>query len=188
MFTLRPRLYRRLLLVALVVFVAPPLRAQDPQAGALIARAQSVLAPIAKLVGTWEGEANAVIERGERLRIQQVEDITWGASRTVIMLRGTGLSTTDATRGDTVFQAAAMLWVDEVTGAPKMRTHRDGRSVDAEIEIRPDTLHWGFAVPGGRIRYTIALTDDSFHEVGDYIPERGPPMRTFEMRLRRTSR
>lgn len=172
-----------LLWVALLA--SHPLGAQDPQAAARITRAQGVLAPIASIVGRWEGDAEVSMGPRETRRIRQLEDIGWGASKTVIVIRGTGLSTDSATRGDTVFEAAAVLWVDEETGAPRMRTHRDGRSVDADIEIRPDTVIWGFAVPGGRVRYTIALTHDSWHETGDFLRPGAPPIRTIDMRLRR---
>lgn len=183
-----PALTRALPLALVLAFLlSAPLAAQDPQAQARVARAREVLAPIAEIVGRWEGDADAMVGRGEMLLIRQLEDVVWGASGTVILIRGTGLSTEAATRGDTIFEAAAVLWVDETTGAPKMRTHRDGRSVDAEIEIRPDTVIWGFPVPGGRVRYTIALTDDTWYEIGEYLREGSPAIKTIEMRLRRVT-
>ena len=54
---MRLNLTRSLLLLAL----ASPLRAQDPRAAANIARAKSALAPLAPLVGQWEGDASAMM-------------------------------------------------------------------------------------------------------------------------------
>jgi hypothetical protein len=60
--------------------------------------------------------------------------------------------------------------------------------VAADVEIRPDTMVWGFAVPGGRVRYVIALTDQTWHETGEFIRDGAPPVRTIEMRLRRIAK
>ncbi len=120
---------------------------------------------------------------GESMRVRQFEDIVWGAAATVIMIRGTGRDPkTDAI----VFEAAGTLWFDLETERLQFRTHRDGRSVAADVEIKPDTMVWGFVVPGGRVRYTIALTDETWHETGDFVREGVSPVRTIEMRLRRS--
>jgi hypothetical protein len=47
---------------------------------------------------------------------------------------------------------------------------------------------WSFAVPGGRVRYVIALTDQTWHETGEFIREGAAPVRTIEMRLRRIAK
>lgn len=179
-----PRASRQLarLLLALLPMSAA---AQDPRAAADLARARAAVGPVAGLVGQWEGEASVRTGPGEPMKVLQSEDIVWGASQSVIMIRGTGRD--PATRA-IVFEAAGVVWYDADAGRIRMRTHRDGRSVEPEIEVRPDTLVWSFPVPGGRIRYTIALTADTWHEVGDFIPEGRAPMRTIEMRLRRTGR
>jgi hypothetical protein len=168
----------------LIVLIAAPLAAQDPRAAADIARAREALKPIAGLVGTWEGDASVRMGPGEPLKVLQSEDIVWGASQTVIMLRGTGR---DPATKAIVFEAAATIWFDAETNRVRMRTHRDGRGVEPDLEIKPDTIVWAFPVPGGRIRYVIALTKDTWHETGDYIPDGRAAMRTIDMRLRRTS-
>ena len=117
--------------------------------------------------------------------VRQHEDIVWGAAGTVIMIRGTGRDPkTDAI----VFEAAGTLWFDLDTERVQFRTHRDGRSVAADVEIKPDTMVWGFAVPGGRVRYVIALTDHTWHETGEFIRDGAPPVRTIEMRLKRIAK
>jgi hypothetical protein len=179
-----PRL--ALALIAGSALVQSPLAAQmDPQAPARIARAKAALAPLANLVGEWEGPANAMVGRGQSRTFTQHELVEWGSMGTAMLVRGTGRSTEPANAGAIEFEATAIIWVNEETGAVQMRTHRDGRSVELDVEIRPDTIIWGFAVPGGRIRYTIAFTATSWHEVGDFIRDGGQPIRTMEMRLAR---
>jgi hypothetical protein len=167
----------------LILLVAAPLAAQDPRAAADVARAREALRPIAGLVGTWEGEASVRMGPGEPMKVLQHEDIVWGASQTVIMIRGTGR---DPVTKAIVFEAAATVWFDSEVGRVRMRTHRDGRGVEPDLEIKQDTIVWSFPVQGGRIRYVIALSTDGWHETGDYVADGRPPYRTIDMRLRRT--
>ena len=84
-----------------------------------------------------------------------------------------------------LFEAAAILWFDPDSGRVRMTTHRDGQSVEPRLEFRPDTLIWGFAVPGGRVRYSIAYTNDTWHEVGEFLREGAPAVRTIDLRLKK---
>jgi hypothetical protein len=188
--TQEPALFRIVrtasLALAALTLVNAPLSAQmDPQAPARIARAKAALAPLANLVGEWEGPANAMVGRGQSRTFTQHELVEWGSMGTAMIVRGTGRSTEPANAGAIEFEATAIIWVNEETGAIQMRTHRDGRSVELDVEVRPDTIIWGFAVPGGRIRYTIAFTATSWHEVGEFIRDGGQPIKTMEMRLAR---
>lgn len=159
--------------------------AQAPNPAALAERSRSALAPIAKMVGKWEGEASVVEGPGEPIRVLQSEDIVSGASGTVIIIRGTGR---DPRTRAINFEAAATLWFDPDANRLRMRTHRDGRSIEPDVEVKPDTVVWGFAVPGGRVRYVIALTDSTWHEVGTFERTGAAPVQTIDMRLRRTAR
>jgi hypothetical protein len=149
------------------------------------ARARAALAPLAKLVGEWEGDAKAMIGPGETITVRQREWVNYGAGSTVLIVRGQGTSLDAATKGEIMYEAAAMIWSDD-TGKLKMRAHRaEGLSVEPDMELKPDTLIWGFAVPGGRIRFTIAYGNNEWHEVGHFIREGAPPITTVEMRLRK---
>lgn len=178
------RLFALLASVSFALAIAP-LGAQAPNPAAQIARARTALAPVMQLVGKWEGDARVVEGPGEPLLVRQSEDIITGASGTIIFIRGTGR---DPRTNAINFEAAATLWFDPEAGRLRMRTHRDGRSVEPELEVKQDTLVWGFSVPGGRVRYVIALTDSTWHEVGYYERQGAAPVRTIEMRLRRTAR
>ena len=43
----------------------------------------------------------------------------------------------------------------------------------------------GIVTGGGRVRYTIALSNDTFHEIGEFLRPGAPPIRTIEMTLKR---
>lgn len=176
---------RSLFVLALSCTLANISLAQAPDPTASTARSRAALAPVQRILGTWEGEARVMERAGEPIRVLQSEDIIAGAAGSVIIIRGTGR---DPNTRAIVFEAAATIWFDPDLGRLRMRTHRDGRSVEPDIEVRPDTVIWGFAVPGGRVKYVIALTDSTWHEVGTYERAGVPPVTTIDMRLRRTGR
>jgi hypothetical protein len=176
---------RAVAVLALVLFPALAESQQDPAAAGRLARAKAALAPIASIVGRWEGDADVTIGPGATRRIRQSEEIVAGAGGGVIFIRGSGRSTDASDSGAIVFEAAAALWTDPVSGSVRMRTFRDGAVLDPSVEIRPDSLTWAFDVPGGRVRYVIALATDTWHEVGHFLREGQPPVQIIDMRLRR---
>lgn len=180
-----PAIGHGLALVAALTLASVDLGAQDPAAAARIERARAALRPVAKMAGQWEGIAEARMGPGTTLRIAQEEDIVWGASNTVLMIRGTGRGTTGADSGRVVFEAAALIWYDQEQDRLQMVSHRDGQSVEPQLEFRADTMFWGFEVPGGRVRYATVLTDSTWTEVGHFIREGAPPFEIVRLRLRR---
>ena len=76
-----------------------------------------------------------------------------------------------------VFQASATIWYDSQANRLRMKARQAaGDSVDAEIEVRPDTLIWSLPVQGGRIRFTIAHSATDWHEVAHFIRDGAPPI------------
>lgn len=162
---------------------------------ATIAKGRAALAPIAAIVGEWEGDARILAGDGAPMTVRQSESIAWGAGETVVMIRGTGRSVEAANRGEIVFEAAAIVWNDAASdslrsdslrsNSLRMRTFRDGRSLAVDVEVRGDTLVWGFPSSGGRVRYTIVARGDTYHEIGEFLRPGGAPIKTIEMTLRR---
>ncbi|MBX9929373.1 MAG: hypothetical protein K2X99_10715 [Gemmatimonadaceae bacterium] len=181
---------RRSWIATLVLGIPMVVGAQAPRAAAdaAIARARAALAPIASIVGEWEGDATVTAGPGRVVRVRQREEISWGASGTMLFIRGTGRSTDAATLGAVLFEAAATAWFDESTGRVRMQAHNDGRVLTVDVDVRPDTLVWGFDTPGGRVRYTIASGNNVFHEIGEFLRPGAPPVRTLEMTLARQKR
>jgi len=143
------------------------------------------LAPLARLIGRWEGDATALVGR-EMKSVRQFEEVVPGAGSTVLMVRGTG-RLKDGNPGTIIYEAAATIWYDASAQKLRMRAHRmEGVAVEPEVELKGDTLVWGFNVMGGRVRYTTVFNDSSWHEVGHFLREGAPPMQTMEMRLKRS--
>lgn len=174
-----------LALVAAFFATAPMALAQDPGAAQRVARLRALMAPVTPLAGQWAGDARIVTGPGAALVVRQHEDVVLGAGGTVLLIRGTGRATEPSARDSVVFEAAGILWADGQAGKLRMRAYRDGNEIEADLAVRADTLEWGFAVPGGRVRYVIAFGNDTWHEVGHFLRDGAPPYQVIEMRLQR---
>lgn len=183
------RIMRR---VFAVTAVALPLSAFSQgrpslDANPVAARARAALAPFAALVGKWEGEATSMNGPGSSSKYRQYEDVVFGAGKTVLIVRGTGRAAEGANKGEIVYEAAATIWFDADSGKLRMRAHRaEGIAVSADVELRPDTLAWGFPITGGRVRYVLAYSATDWHEVGQFHRDGAPPFTFVDMRLTRT--
>lgn len=150
------------------------------------ARARTALAPLMKLVGQWEGDARVTLVPGAPAQTaRQRYDITSESGETRIRVKGVARSTDGTAKGG-LFEADAVVWFDPQQNRLRMMARQvQGDSVEASIEVRPDTLIWGFPIQAGRVRFTIAYTNTDWHEVGHFIREGVPPIPAVEMRLKK---
>jgi hypothetical protein len=147
-------------------------------------RERAAIAPLTKLVGVWEGPGSAMTGPGQMRSALQREVVELGAGGTVLIVRGTGVLKEEANR--VIHDAVATIWFDAAANKLKMRAHRmEGVVVEPDLELKGDTLVWGFAVAGGRIRYTTVFSSTDWHEVGHFIREGAAPILTMEMRLKK---
>ena len=64
----------------------------------------------------------------------------------------------------------------------------DGRKGQYTLKAAGENWQWGFSFPGGTIRYTIKLTADTWHEIGEMSMDEGKTWRQFfEMTLKKVS-
>ena len=169
-----------------LVWALPSLLAAQGPSTSEGAKARAALAPFRNLVGKWEGDARVSLMPGQPQVVRQYEEITLDAGGTILRVKGVGRSTEAATKGNVVFEATATVWFDSDMNKLRMRAHTTGAdTVEADIEVRPDTLIWGFPMQGGRIRFTVAYTNTDWHEVGHFIPNGAAPIPTVETRLKK---
>src|SRR5262245_7790495 len=151
------------------------------------AKARTALAPFARLVGKWEGDAKVSIVPGAPAQnARQSYEITSEAGGTVIRVHGTGRGTDQAAKGASFFEANATIWFDAQQNRVRMMARQaQGDSVEASIETRPDTLIWSMPMQAGRLRFTIAYTNTDWHEVGHLLREGAPPFQVLETNLKK---
>ena len=87
-----------------------------------------------------------------------------------------------------IHQTLAVISYDTAEKAYKFRTYLlNGVSGNHNIKLIDGGWEWGFELKnGGKIRYTIKLSADTWHEIGEYSPDGGKTwMQNFEMTLKK---
>lgn len=136
------------------------------------------------LIGTWKGEGWVKMPGAPRQTFAQTETVRKKLDGLALLLEGHGTS-----EGKTVFEALAMVtWDPEKSRYRLSSATTEGRAGESEGRfVDGGAWEWGFALPqGGRIRYTIKLTDKGeWYETGEYSPDEKTWHRFHEMTLRK---
>lgn len=149
----------------------------DP--AARLAAEREAMQALAFLDGTWRGTAT----------VQQSPNALTHTERAGLMLGGTvrvveGHSY--GANGETAFNAFGIISYDPVRRTYSMHSYAMGYAGDFPLTVRPDGYSWAQpAGPGGPVHYTATFRGDEWVEIGERAVDGAPPVRTFEMRLRR---
>jgi hypothetical protein len=148
---------------------------------------REALSKLAKMVGRWEGEATIQLGPGQTVKVKQSEHVQFKLDGGVLLIEGIGREPIANGQEKIVFRALAVCTFDPNTKSYSMHAFRDnGLSKVCSVELTESGMVWGFAdARGGRIRYTINLSDDTWSEVGEYIMDGQPTRQIFEMKVRR---
>ncbi len=152
-----------------------------PDPAAMLAAQKQALAPLAWMDGEWRGEARTTGMDGKTHVVVQTERIGPLLDGTIKLIEGRGYNAD----GSTGFNAFAVLSYDVAEKKFHFRSHAMGRSGDFAFE--PGASGYVWTIPAGpmTIRYTATLADGAWHEVGERVTDGKPPVRFFEMTLRR---
>jgi hypothetical protein len=181
------------LLVLGVATVAGATAQQAPAPAATAAKSPAqvtteAMAKVGFLLGRWEGEGRMRRGPGEPETSQVVERVSSKLGGQVVVLEGLG--TVPGAAGApprVVHEAYGVLSYDPQKGQYLLRAiTAEGRTVDADIEVGDRRLVWGFATPGGRVRYTLSLDEGGrWQERGEHSRDGATWSPFFEMSLRR---
>ena len=134
------------------------------------------------LEGSWEGEGWSRQGPGEPQPFRSTEVVESRLEGRVLIVEGRhyGLES-----GEVVHHALATISYDSTTGRYSFRSHlASGRSGDFEADLIDGEFIWGMEIPSrGRIRYTIRIEDDRWHEVGEFSADGEQWHQTFQMDL-----
>ncbi len=137
--------------------------------------------PLAFMDGVWRGPATTVLPNGEKHEITQTERIGPLLDGSIKLVEGRGY---DA-GGKTVFNAFGIVSFNPATKVYNFHSHAMGMSGDFAFKPLPGGYVWDIPAGPMTIRYTADIKDGSWHEVGDRILPGQPPVRFFEMTLKR---
>lgn len=157
--------------------------AGPPDAKELIAAQQKAIAPLKVFDGVWRGPATVVTAAG-KVEITQTERVGGFLADSVKVIEGRGYGAD----GSQQFNALGVISFSPQTNNYGFRSYAQGYSGDFAIDVRADGFTWTIpAGPNTTIRYVATVKDNTWFETGDRIVEGQPPMRIFDMALRRVS-
>jgi len=140
------------------------------------------------MAGEWKGEASVQMGPGKPQMVLQTEKITPKAGGKVLLVEGLGRKKLeDGTAGEVAHDAIAMISWDAAKKTYRFIGHvAQQESVDTTLDMTaPDTFVWGLDTPqGGKVRYTIRLTDKGqWNEIGEFTRDGAKWMKFFDMTL-----
>ena len=153
-----------------------------PDPAASIAAQREAMKPLAFMDGVWRGPAWTLLPTGARHEITQTERIGPMLDGSIKVIEGKGYEAD----GRASFNAFATISYDVNSKAYRFASHAMGMAGDFVITPTVDGYVWEIpAGPQMAIRYTAVVKDGHFDEVGDRVLAGQPPMRIFEMHLKR---
>ncbi|MEQ1686188.1 MAG: DUF1579 domain-containing protein [Burkholderiaceae bacterium] len=152
-----------------------------PDSGSLLAAQRQSMLSLSVFDGTWRGPARIILPDGKEVLITQTERVGGFLGDTVKVIEGRGY----AQDGTSSFNAFAVISYSPQTGKYNFRSYAQGHSGDFPLEVRPDGFIWSIKAGPATLRYTATVKDGVWTEVGERIVEGQPPIKTFEMTLRR---
>jgi hypothetical protein len=169
-------------LLLCLTLAAPAHAAGDPRSTELLAAQSKAMAPLSIFDGLWRGTATVTLPDGKTLQLIQTERVGSMLGGTLKVIEGRGY----LPDGSVGFNAFAVISFSPQTGKYAFRSHAQGYAGDFPLEVRPDGFTWSTpAGPGATFRYTATLKEDVWTEVGERVVEGKPPMKMFEMHLKR---
>lgn len=117
------------------------------------------LAPLAGLIGTWEGPATAITQTGP-VEVWQTEVVRAELGGALIVVEGTGRAMgEDGEPGEVVFNAFGVFSVDVQSGTVWMDAFtQEGRHTRVSPEMVDGGFDWGLDIENGpTVRYQMRL-------------------------------
>ena len=169
-------------LVLATVLLASPAGAQRPPDFEARAAAQlSAMKKLDILDGIWRGTAWTITPAGKH-QIVQTERIGSFLGGTVKIIEGRGYET----NGKVAFNALGVVSFDPAKQSYTISSWAMGQSGVFPFKVRDDGYDWEIpAGPGASIKYSATIRGRQFVEVGHRVTAKGPPIKIFEMKLRR---
>ena len=153
---------------------------RDPQA---VQQAQrEAMAPLQIIDGVWRGPAWTLQPNGEKRHLIQTERIGPFLQGTVRVIEGRGY----LADGKVGFNALGIVSYDPAKKTYALRSYAMGYSGDFAFRPSADGYAWDISAgPDTTIHYVATVRDGTLHEVGDRVVAGQPPVRIFEMTLKR---
>lgn len=174
----------RPLVAALALWIALPAAAQAPERpdpARLMAAQREAMAKLAFLDGLWRGTARVGPPGSGGRDLVQTERVGTTLGGTVRVIEGRGYDES----GRTLFRSFGLVAFDPSSGRFTLRAHADGQQSDFPFEVDAGGYAWEVPAGPGRVRYRAQVADGRWRQTGELLLPDRPPVRVFEMDLRR---
>lgn len=178
---MNPALHLAPLLLYLTLAAPAPASAQAPDSAALLAAQREAMAALAPMDGLWRGSARVTLPGGRQHELIQTERVGAMLGDTVKVIEGRGFGPEDRLE----FNALAVVSFAPATGRYRMHSYAQGMEGDFEFEPRADGFAWTMRFGPVAVRHVAVIEGDRWTETGERLVPGQPPVRTFEMTLRR---
>jgi len=133
------------------------------------------------LVGKWQGEGYIIDQSRQKTNFQQEELIEYDLDSTILSIEGVGKSD-----GKIVHHARAIISPSDTSGKFEFYSFlSDGRKGKFMMEQEGEVIKWFIETEQGTIRYTITLSKNNYHEIGEFGYGDGNWYPFLEMNLKR---
>ena len=167
--------------LAALVLLSNAHAAGDPRTAELLAAQARAMAPLAVFDGIWRGSATVTLPDGKTLQLTQTERVGSMLDGTLKVIEGRGY----LPDGSLSFNAFGVISFSPQTGKYTMRSHAQGYAGEFPLQVRPDGFTWSIPAGPATLRYTATVRDGVWTEIGERLVDGKPPVRSFEMTLRR---
>jgi hypothetical protein len=176
------KLHRRhsLVVLSLLATLSTPAHAQGrPDATTLLAAQRVALKELAFMDGAWRGTAWTMLPSGEKHAITQTERIGPFLDGAVKVIEGRGYEAD----GKPIFNAFGTVSFDPAQKSYTLHSHAMGMVGD--FKLTPTVEGYIWEIPAGPmiIRYTAAIKDGKWREIGERVFSGKAPIQFFEMNL-----
>jgi hypothetical protein len=170
------------LLLAAGLTIAAPASAQMYDPPSRLAAQTEAMKPLAWMNGVWRGPAWTILPTGQKHDITQTERIGPFLGGTVKALEGRGYGAD----GVVSFNAFGLITYEPNTKAYSIRSCAMSYCGEFPLKLTDTGYIWEVpAGPGAIVRYTAVFKDGLWVETGERIAGDKPPVKMFEMDLRR---
>lgn len=161
---------------------AAPALAQGHNPEPVLKAQREAMAAFQSMDGAWRGPAWTLQPNGEKRHLTQTERIGPFLGGSIKVIEGRGY----LEDGRVGFNALGIVSYDPAKKAYSMRSYAMGHSGDFAFTPTADGYAWEVpAGPNTTIKYVATIRDGTLHEVGDRVVAGQPPLRIFEMTLKR---
>lgn len=136
--------------------------------------------------GRWEGDGWSRMGPGEPQPFRSSEVVESRLDGRVLIVEGLHHG---VELGEVVHHALATISWDSESATYSFRSHlASGRSGDHQAELVDGKFIWGMEIPNrGRLRYTIQIENDEWHEIGEFSGDGVEWNQMFQMDLKRVA-